>query len=56
MNTDRLAVGAAVDDAAWRIVELHLAADEMALGDPKRAPLLDEASTLRRRIDALLLD
>ncbi len=56
MDPNRLAVSAAVDDAAWRTVELQLAADELPPGDPERNRLLDAAAALRRRIEALALD
>ena len=50
MGTDRLAASTALDDAAWRVVGLHLAADELPPGDPMRNRLLDEAAVLRRRL------
>ncbi len=56
MDTDRLAVSTAVDDTAWRIVALRLAAVELPPGDSQRDRLLDEAAKLRRRIEALALD
>jgi hypothetical protein len=56
MDSDRLAVSAAVDDAAWRIVELRLAADDLPPGDSERDRLLREAAVLRRRLCALMLD
>ena len=56
METDRLAVSAAVDDAAWRIIALQLAADDLPAGDPERGRLLREAAILRRRLYALALD
>ncbi len=56
MDSDRLAVSAAVDDAAWRIVALQLAAGELPPGDSQRDRLLDEAAALGRRLKALALD
>lgn len=56
MDTTRLAVAAAVDDAAWRIIELETCADRLPPGDPATAPLRDGAEQLRRRIEALLVD
>jgi hypothetical protein len=56
MDSDRLAVSTAVDDAAWRIVELRLAAGELPPDDSKRKRLLDEAASLRRWFEALALD
>ena len=55
MDSDRLAVSAAVDDAAWRIVALQLAAGELPPGDSQRNRLLDEAAALRRQLKTLAL-
>ncbi len=53
MDSDRLAVSTALDDAAWRIVALQLAAGELPPGDSQRDDLLDEAEALRRRLKTL---
>ncbi len=55
MDNDKPRLGAAVDEAAWRIVELNLAVDQLPPDAPERGLLLDEAAGLWRRIDALLL-
>ncbi len=55
MDSDRLAVSTAVDDAAWRIVALQLAAGELPPGDSQRDGLLDEAAAVRRQLEALAL-
>ena len=56
MDTDRFAVSAAVDGAAWRIVELRLAAGDLPHGDSERDRLLGEAAALLQRLCALTLD
>lgn len=56
MTAAAFAIAAAVDDAAWRIVELELEAAALPPSDPRRAPLEQDAAMLRRRIEQLLLD
>jgi hypothetical protein len=53
MDSDRLAVSTALDDAAWRIVALQLAAGELPPGDSQRDLLLDEAAALCRQLKAV---
>jgi hypothetical protein len=55
MDLDRLEVRTAMDDAAWRIVALQLAAGELPPGDSQRDRLLDEAAALRRQLKTLAL-
>jgi hypothetical protein len=56
MDAERLALSAAVDGAAWRIVEMRLVADGLPPGDPERDRLLREAAALLRRLRGLALD
>jgi hypothetical protein len=54
MDLTHLAVQGAIEDAAWRLIELELRADELGETHPETGPLRDEAAMLRRRIDRLM--